>query len=202
MKYFFEDKIKNLPICIDLVSNYPKIKEEIVNFCNIENSLVDYPNYKIDGYDAIYHNYWKAAPISIFKNEHTELMGTPEAINYLNSLIANTQKHCPLTYSIIKNAEQKGYLANAFISRLLPGTVINPHVGWSGKYMRTHLGIVCDPMCTITIEDETRSWEEGKLLAFDDGPPYPHSVKHEGTKERIVLSVDLSVEYLVKTLKS
>lgn len=201
MKYFFDDDIGDVPVCADLVSNYPQIREEIIAFCQRQDSLVDYPNYPIDGYDRIYDNYWKAAPLSKFKDEHVELNGTPELTALLLQLTANTRKYCPTAAKVISKLEEEGNLANSFISRLLPGTVIHPHVGWSPNWMRVHLGIVCDPGCKITIGGETRTWEEGKLLAFNDGPPHPHGVRHEGSKERIVLSVDLRLEYIEGCLK-
>ena len=196
MKYFYQDKLKHISVCNELVNNYEKIKKEILDFISIPNVLVDYPNYKVSNDKWIYENYWKAAPVSKFRNEHTELTGTPELNKYLNSLIAKTREHCPTTVSIIGELEEQEHLSNSFISRLMPGTIINPHTGWSNKFLRIHLGIVTDPNCKMFIEDESMAWEDGKLLAFVDGHQYPHSVKHEGYKERIVLSIDLTLDYL------
>jgi len=196
MNFFHEDKVRHLKVCNDLVANYKQIKKEVLDFIKTPSSLVDYPNYPIDGYDKIYENYWKAAPISTFRDEHRELMGNPEAIARLQALTENTRKHCPTIVSIISDLENQGILANSFISRLMPGTVINPHVGWANKYMRVHFGIVCDPACKIMIGEESQSWKEGKILAFVDGPPIPHSVEHKGTKERIVLSFDIRLDYI------
>jgi aspartyl/asparaginyl beta-hydroxylase (cupin superfamily) len=62
--------------------------------------------------------------------------------------------------------------------------------------MRIHLGLVCDPECKITVGDETMTWEEGKILAFKDGGPHYHQVKHNGNKDRYILSIDLKLDYL------
>ena len=196
MKYFFEDQIKNMKICVDLVNNYEQIKKEILAFVAQPNALVDYPQYKIGNNQNMYENYWKAAPVSVFRDEHVELMGDKEKQTRLDTLIQYTRKNCPTIVSVIKDLEEEGNLANSFISRLLPGTIINPHVGWSNNWLRVHLGIVTDPECKMTIGDETKTWEDGKLLAFVDGSQMPHSVRHDGTKERIVLSVDLKREYV------
>jgi hypothetical protein len=197
---FYDDVIESLPICVDLVSNFEQIKKEVVAFCQRQDSLVDYPNYPIEGYDRIYSNYWKAAPMSRFEDEHVELNGTLELKALLKQLTDNGRHHCPTVTRTISKLENEGNLANAFISRLMPGTIINPHVGWSENWMRVHLGLVCDPDCKITVGFETRTWEEGKLLAFMDGGLWQHSVKHEGKTERIVLSVDIRISYIAETL--
>ena len=59
--------------------------------------------------------------------------------------------------------------------------------------MRIHLPIVVDPDCKITVGTHTHTWEEGKILSFIDGDM--HSVKHLGTKDRIVVSVDMRINY-------
>jgi beta-hydroxylase len=200
MKYFFEDKIKNLPICIDLIDNFDSIKTEILNFIKNPNSLNDYPQYKVGGGKWIYENYWKAAPLSRFEGEHIELNADEEMNKKVEYLINLGRKSCPTIISVINKMEQEGNLANCFISRLIPGSIINPHVGWSDKWLRVHLGIVTDPECKITIGNETQAWEDKKLLAFIDGPPNPHSVRHDGSKERVILSVDLKREFLRKAL--
>ena len=185
-----------MPICNSLVENYEQIKKEVVAFCKDPMSLVDYPNYPVPEYKSIYENYWKAAPFCTFRDEYIELNGNPEFRKYLKELTDNTRSKCPTLVKCISDMESKEYLANGFISRLLPGTVINPHFGWSNNWLRCHLGIVCDPGCKITVGGESKTWEEGKLLAFYDGGNYPHSVRHEGTQERIIVSVDLNIRYI------
>ena len=185
-----------MPICKSLVENHEQIKKEVLHFCKDPMSLVDYPNYPIPEYKSIYENYWKAAPVSVFRDEYIELNGSPEFRAHLKALTENTRSKCPTLVDCIKEMEFGGHLANSFISRLLPGTVINPHFGWSNNWLRLHLGIVCDPECKITVGNESRTWEEGKLLAFYDGGNYPHSVRHDGTKERIIVSVDLNIKYI------
>jgi aspartyl/asparaginyl beta-hydroxylase (cupin superfamily) len=62
--------------------------------------------------------------------------------------------------------------------------------------MRVHLGLVCDPLCEITVGPDKRTWKEGELLAFKDGGAYPHSVTHNGTHDRLILIFDLTLDYL------
>jgi hypothetical protein len=56
---------------------------------------------------------------------------------------------------------------------------------------------VDDSGCSIKVGQETRHWQAGQLLAFKDGGPYSHSVRHEGSRDRIILSVDLRLSGLV-----
>lgn len=191
---FWDDKIKNYHTVDNLIKNFPAVKKEILDYINLPNVMQDYPNYKVMDNKMIYEKYWKATPCSVFKDEHVELNGTDEVKKVVMYLVSQFRKYCPVTYSIIKPDEDKGVLANSFISRLIPGTIINPHDGWTKKYMRIHLGIVTDPDCKITVRDQTKAWEEGKILAFNDGDI--HSVVHSGSKERIVFSFDVNLEYL------
>lgn len=200
--YFWEDRIAKLPICVDLVKNYPKIKEEVLNFVKNPETLHDYPKYKIYGGDNyLYDNYWKAVPISRFKDEYISENSNEQEMEYINGVIDNAKKNCPTIQKVISKLESEGKLANSFISRLIPGSIIHPHTGWAQNWMRIHLGLTCDPKCKITVGEETRVWREGKLLAFKDGGPYMHSVVHTGESERIILSVDVSLDYIENFLK-
>ena len=197
---FWQDKIVGYPVVDNLIDNFAVVKNELISYVNLPNVLQDYPNYLVQDNKMIYEKYWKATPCSIFKDEHVELNGTDELKQFLNYLIVQFRKNCPITYSIIKDDEHKGVLANSFISRLLPGTIINPHDGWTKKYMRIHLGLICDPECKITVLNNTMAWEEGKILAFNDGDI--HSVVHNGTHERVVFSFDVDLDYLKQFMAS
>ena len=193
--YFWDEYLNDVPIYKNLLENYSKIKEEVLNFLKTPNSLFDYPKYEVFGKD-LYENYWKAVPLSNFDGEYISSTSTPQQKNLINYVISNAKRNCPTIESIIGDLEKENNLVNTFISRLVPGSIINPHHGWTDDYLRIHLGLVCDPGCKITVGKETKTWEEGKILAFKDGGPFLHSVKHEGTNERIILSVDVKLSYL------
>jgi aspartyl/asparaginyl beta-hydroxylase (cupin superfamily) len=89
-------------------------------------------------------------------------------------------------------------LRNVFVSRLIPNSTINPHRGWTPDYLRMHLCLVADPGCKMTVGDVTRTWEVGELMAFKDGGPYLHHVKHRGQHERIILSYDIDLNYVAQ----
>jgi len=192
---FWDEYLNEVPLVKELKDNFSAIQEEIIKYCDAPLSLFDYPKYQIEGVN-LYEHYWKAAPISMFEGEFVSSYATEQERQFLNIVIKNAKDKCPVTNSVISPYEKDNILHNAFISRLIPGSVINPHTGWTNVYMRIHLGISCDPYARISVADESRTWEEGKILAFKDGPPLKHSVVHAGTKERIILSVDVKIDYL------
>lgn len=198
--YFWDEYIKDIDLCRSLVDNHKVIQEEILQYLKLPDALFDYPMYLIEGENnqaiPLYKNYWKAIPMTNFEGEFLSDRSSPDEKNFFKFLIERTKKLCPFTNSLVENLEKEGNLANCFISRLLPGSVINPHRGWTDEFMRIHLGLECDPECKITVGEETRTWECGKLLAFKDGGKYLHAVSHNGTQERIILSMDIRISYL------
>lgn len=198
--YFWEDHLQKVPVCNSFVNNFSAVKNELLEYLKIPDSLFDYPMYLVEGENnegiPLYENYWKAIPLTNFEGEFISDYSSSDEKNFFELLVNRTKKLCSFTNYLIKDLERDGHLSNCFISRLLPGSIINPHRGWTNDFMRIHLGLVCDPLCKITVGKETKTWEEGKLLAFKDGGQYLHSVVHNGTKERIILSMDLKITYL------
>ncbi|MEB3145977.1 MAG: aspartyl/asparaginyl beta-hydroxylase domain-containing protein [Cylindrospermopsis raciborskii 1523720] len=95
-------------------------------------------------------------------------------------------KLCPKTTKVVENIP--GMITAGF-SSLAPGTYIGPHFGVSKAVLRCHLGVVVpDDNCAIRVDKETRNWQEGKCLIFDD--TYEHEAWNRSNKTRIVLLVD------------
>lgn len=74
-------------------------------------------------------------------------------------------------------------------SLLSPGVHIWPHCGPTNCRIRAHLGLKIPEQVFIRVANETRSWQEGKFIVFDDS--FEHEVWHNGTEHRLVLIVDL-----------
>nr|CAD7586508.1 unnamed protein product [Timema genevievae] len=70
-----------------------------------------------------------------------------------------------------------------------PGTHIWPHCGPTNCRLRAHLGLVVPSNTYIRVAEETRTWEEGKILIFDDS--FEHEVWHNGSTMRLVLIIDV-----------
>ena len=77
-----------------------------------------------------------------------------------------------------------------YVSRMRPGTHIQPHRGPTNLRLRCHLGItVPDGDCALRVGDDTRKWQEGQCLVFDDY--LEHEAWNHTEQDRIVLIVDL-----------
>jgi aspartyl/asparaginyl beta-hydroxylase (cupin superfamily) len=81
-------------------------------------------------------------------------------------------------------------MKTAMFSILAPRKHLPEHRGPHKGVLRYHLGlIVPEPdRCRIRVKDETRHWEEGKSLIFDDS--HPHEAWNDSDRHRVVLFVD------------
>jgi beta-hydroxylase len=92
---------------------------------------------------------------------------------------------CPVTTACI---EAIPGMVTAGFSAMAPGTHIKPHRGYSGSVLRAHLGLVPAQDCALRVGAETRAWEEGKALVFDDTTE--HEAWNHGERTRVVLLLD------------
>jgi hypothetical protein len=77
-----------------------------------------------------------------------------------------------------------------YVSRMQPGTHIRPHRGPTNLRLRCHLGItVPHGDCALRVGDNTRQWQEGRCLVFNDY--LEHEAWNHTARDRIVLIVDL-----------
>ncbi len=92
---------------------------------------------------------------------------------------------CPRTTALVRDIPG---LRTAGFSRLAPGTVIAPHVGYSSDVLRLHLGLQTPECCGLRVGGETRRWVAGECLIFDD--TVEHEAWNRGHADRIVLLAD------------
>ena len=195
-----------IQILQEIKANFPQIQKEILDYIKT-HEFYDYPKYEVSNelYDGeLYKNDWKAIPLSKFSHEYVELTKDDEAKSEINNKLLEIKDFIPTYNKIIKYGEEEGWIRNSFISKLNPGSIIKPHKGWSNTFLRCHIGVDVDGECYITKQhpnidlkiQETKTWEEGKWLAFQDGGNYYHSVEDKGTKPRIILSIDLNLDYI------
>jgi beta-hydroxylase len=79
-------------------------------------------------------------------------------------------------------------LVNAGFSKFLPGTHLYPHRGELAGVLRCHLALVVpDGDCAIRFGRETRRWQPGRCLVFDD--TLEHDAWNRADGERVVLLV-------------
>lgn len=150
----------------------------------------DFPaaNLLEDNYDsilaellALHRGYFTAWPELYLYGSGWDVFG----LYYLGKKIDAGCTACPVTASVVESIPG---MTTAGFSRMAALTHILPHVGYTDKVLRAHLGLVIPPECTLRVGSETRSWEPGKVLVFDD------TVEHEAVnlslQDRVVLLVD------------
>ncbi|XP_054548223.1 aspartyl/asparaginyl beta-hydroxylase isoform X18 [Talpa occidentalis] len=104
----------------------------------------------------------------------------------------NACKRAPKTCSLLdKFPETTGCRRGQIkYSVMHPGTHVWPHTGPTNCRLRMHLGLVIPKEgCKIRCANETKTWEEGKVLIFDDS--FEHEVWQEATSFRLIFIVDV-----------
>lgn len=103
---------------------------------------------------------------------------------------------CPETTKIIESIAEGKNCSLKYFSALAPGTVIQPHCGPINMRLRCHLGLSIPDDCGIRVGDQTRKWEEGKCLIFDDS--FEHASWNHSDRTRFVLLIDFAHPELTK----
>ncbi|MBV8945307.1 MAG: aspartyl/asparaginyl beta-hydroxylase domain-containing protein, partial [Solirubrobacterales bacterium] len=98
---------------------------------------------------------------------------------------------CPVTTHGIETYPTIRTMAGLiYVSRLRAETHVAAHRGPTNLRVRCHLAVkVPDGDCALRVGEETRRWEEGKCLVFDDY--FEHEAWNHSAADRIVLIVDL-----------
>jgi hypothetical protein len=205
---FWDDFIDSEPLCQSFIQNYDEIKKECFRLNKYLGFLfIQYPVLKLNirGFKSYFIDYttkWRLAPFFGGRYDgNVNKRATELQLIKLDIEAFLVRLFCPKIYSLMKDYFDKKIILNAVFAKLNPGSEIKAHIHpvKDGVHrMNIHLGIFCDPDCKITVGEETRVWEEGKLLAFKNTGPYRHSVVHNGTKDRIILFVEVDAKYLEK----
>ena len=99
---------------------------------------------------------------------------------------------CPATLAALEKSPQP-IIADvapiALFSRLKPGTHIMAHCGLLNTRLICHLPLIVPEGCSIRVGSETRQWNEGKLLIFDDS--IEHEAQNRGQSDRTVLLFEI-----------
>jgi hypothetical protein len=99
---------------------------------------------------------------------------------------------CPRTVAAMERVPLcriAGRTPSVLFSLLRPGTQIPSHHGMLNSRLICHLPLVVPPGCWLRVGAETRAWEEGKLLVFDDS--VSHEAKNGSGELRVVLLFDI-----------
>ncbi|MEA3064778.1 MAG: hypothetical protein QOJ27_1224, partial [Sphingomonadales bacterium] len=108
------------------------------------------------------------------------------------ALIDENAARCPRTVEAMRQVPLSAIgsrTPSVFFSLLRPGAHIPPHTGMLNSRLICHLPLIVPPGGWLRVGAETRAWEEGRLLLFDD------SIEHEALNPaqalRVVLIFDI-----------
>lgn len=108
------------------------------------------------------------------------------------NLVSEVADRCPATMRALENVPLSRIgerTPSVFFSRLEPGAHIPPHTGMLNSRLICHLPLIVPSGCWLRVGNETREWDEGKLLIFDDS--IEHEAKNPSAELRIVLIFDI-----------
>lgn len=97
-------------------------------------------------------------------------------------------RRCPQTTEVMRAvpaARMRGSAPEIMFSRLQAGGHIVPHFGLMNVRLTVHLGVIIPDQCAIRVGDETRGWQEGRVLLFDDS--FEHEAWNRSDRDRSVL---------------
>ena len=108
------------------------------------------------------------------------------------SLVEENAARCPRTIDALSKAPMSRIgtrTPSVLFSMLRPGAHIPPHHGMLNARLICHLPLVVPPGCWLRVGNDTREWEEGKLLVFDDS--MEHEAKNPTDRLRVILLFDI-----------
>lgn len=99
---------------------------------------------------------------------------------------------CPLTMALASQLAMPrlGFISpSLYFSVLEQGSRIAPHTGITNARVIAHLPLIVPDRCGFRVGGETREWEVGRAMVFDDMAV--HEAWNESTETRVVLIADL-----------
>ncbi len=99
---------------------------------------------------------------------------------------------CPRTMEALKDVPLCRITARSpqvMFSQLKAGAHIKPHNGFVNTRLTCHLPLIVPPNCRFRVGNDIRSWEKGKLWAFDD--TIEHEAINQSDRTRVVLIFDI-----------
>uniref|UniRef100_A0A671P7R8 Aspartyl/asparaginyl beta-hydroxylase-like n=1 Tax=Sinocyclocheilus anshuiensis TaxID=1608454 RepID=A0A671P7R8_9TELE len=106
--------------------------------------------------------------------------------------VASSCRYVPKTCALLEHYPEATSCKRGQIkfSVMQAGTHVWPHTGPTNCRLRMHLGLVIPSKgCRIRCTNQTREWEEGKVLIFDDS--FEHEVWQEAESYRLIFIVDV-----------
>jgi len=215
-KIWYEDRLEHLSSFRNLKNYYKEIIPEVLAFVDFNRYVFE--EWVMDkwvedrnlGRVQLWDGAWRVIPFPINQVGSTVVDGDyqlSEMVSFtklFNTTQEEVDKHgpkiyesfndlCPKTAEYLKEDIDNKFLKSATISRLSPGTKINPHNGDMDS-LRLHFPVVTDPEAWLSVRGRKRTWEVGDLFAFHDNDK--HWAQHNGTHDRIIVILDYSIDQL------
>jgi aspartyl/asparaginyl beta-hydroxylase (cupin superfamily) len=148
------------------------------NYDIIKNELLQLLQSQINGWNPSYPNYLTSDSKGLWKTFTFQFFNIKNIVNI---------KKCPKTFDVLSKIPE---LITAEFSHLPPNTHIKPHKGFTRMVLRVHLGLIVPKECAIRVENQTRPWEEGKVLILDDS--FEHEAWNKSDDDRFILMLDIA----------
>lgn len=106
--------------------------------------------------------------------------------------VAENAARCPRTVAALSAAPMSRIgtrTPSVLFSLLRPGARIPPHNGMLNSRLICHLPLLVPPGGWLRVGNETRAWEEGRLLVFDDS--IEHEAANPSAELRVILLFDI-----------
>lgn len=154
-----------------LEDNWKTIKEELLVLLNEQDKIPSFEELDKGQRKLTVDGRWKTFFLQIYGD-------------YIESNCAK----CPKTAEILRKVPG---IWTAMFSILEGHKHLPKHVGQFKGFLRYHLGLVVPSgkQSRIVVNNQTRYWEEGKGLLFDD--MYEHEVWNDSDSHRIILFLDI-----------
>ena len=215
-KIWQEEVLQDLTSYNNLKNRYKEIIPEIIRFVEVNQPILN--EWVLDkwvedrnlGRVQLWDGSWKVIPMPLnpvgttATEEDFELSEMVSFVELFNTTVEKVQEVlpkltesmetlCPTFYNAIKEDVDGQLLKSCTISKLSPGTKINPHSGDIDS-LRLHFPIVTDACAWLSVRGRKRTWIPGELFAFHDHDK--HWAQHNGLKDRIVVIMDYSLSQL------
>lgn len=162
------------PFLEEIEKNYLVIKQEFDNVIKNNALFKAWPQEKMTNYAP---DTWQVILIRARTNWYNQI-----------EKMSLYEHHFPKTLSILHTVLGDD-LSDVGFSKLYPKSKIQPHNGLFSNMLRCHLGLhIPEGDCKITVNGETKQWQEGKLLIFNEA--LEHTAWNETDHERVVLIFD------------
>lgn len=112
--------------------------------------------------------------------------------NHMGVDVESVRRACPRTAAVLRSLPRHCAVypwGDMLFSAMSAHSRLQPHCSIDNLRVRLHLGITVPERCGIRVGSETRHWDEGQCLVFEDS--FEHEVWNHSDARRIVLIADL-----------